>query len=88
MSELSLPSRLAKLAEFDEGDTIGPIDDYSMGFNRGLREQNARLQPLIAALIECAEALAKMTKYGANDVTIVTGEQALTRLEALAKDVK
>lgn len=61
-----LKSKLTRMAAFDEAafdDTFQPetkIDLVHEGIEEGARWQSERLQPLLAALIECAGVLAKI----------------------------
>lgn len=58
MSNPTLQSKLLKLAEFDKNavnehwNKVATLDDYESA-----RYENARLTPLLLALIECAQAL-------------------------------
>lgn len=59
----------------------------------GVRYENARLQPLIAAYQECFEQLVAILEIGKRDLTnpkydSYFTKENLARLEALAKDVK
>lgn len=73
----TLPSRLKALAEYCE--RAGTHELVELGHVR----ENARLKPLIAALIECVEALEYYagSSYEHQDVA----EEALTKLQALVE---
>ena len=76
--------------EFDKSDYIprGPEREFYVG---GAMAENARLQPLIEALIACAEvAKCDDPKHAPNGDTVNCGEcevcEALTALEKLSGD--
>jgi hypothetical protein len=60
---------------------IATSEDHTIALDAAKAER-ARTAAIDQALCECVSALERMTKYGANDVTIVTGERALSALRA------
>lgn len=103
----SLTSRLKALAEFDNkvsGDRAAKhwkvyryeqTVDIADHFDFGAKWENARLKPLLSALIECVEALeqaievsAKHRKAGMDLFSLngMTGREALTKLHELVSD--
>lgn len=99
MTNPALQSKLLKLAEFNKlhyRDTSPYAEAGKTGARiEGAREENARLRPVLLALIECVEAIQEHVEcepgmYGNECVSLGGADGlrlALARIEALVKDV-
>lgn len=85
----SLKDRILKAAAWPDeqwqSESDGPI--HSQNWYEGANYESVRTRKLIAALADCAEASTE-NKYGSNERTILKGELALAKVEAILSEME